>query len=214
MNKICTKCKKNKIENLDFYYKNNTCISCIKKQHEYRQSHKKEIKEQSHTYRQLHKEKIEEYRHSHKEKTEEYYHKYYQLNKKKLNEYKNNWKKNKRAIDQSFRLRCNVGCAVYYALTKIGNSKSNTSVWEYVPYTPEKLKLHLESLFEPWMNWGNYGNYKISDKIRKWNIDHIIPQSKLSGNLSLDPNSNFQKCWALYNLRPIESLENIKKGNR
>lgn len=24
---------------------------------------------------------------------------------------------------------------------------------------------------------------------------------------------NFQKCWALENLRPFDSIENIKKGN-
>jgi len=43
-------------------------------------------------------------------------------------------------------------------------------------------------------------------------IDHIIPQSKLRYD-SLD-HPNFQKCWALENLRPICSIENIRKSNK
>lgn len=75
---------------------------------------------------------------------------------------------------------------------------------------PDKLKAHLESLFEPWMNWENYGNPKNSD--RTWHIDHIIPQSKLLF-ISLE-DENFKKCWALENLRPLCAKENQRKGNR
>ena len=46
---------------------------------------------------------------------------------------------------------------------------------------------------------------------KKWNIDHIIPQSRFSYD-SLD-HPDFLKCWALENLRPIEILENIRKSD-
>lgn len=59
-------------------------------------------------------------------------------------------------------------------------------------------------------NWDNYGKY---DSTRKtWQIDHIIPQSKL--RFSSFNDENFKKLWALNNLRPLETVANIKKGNK
>lgn len=57
------------------------------------------------------------------------------------------------------------------------------------------------------MNWSNYGN-----SIGCWNIDHIKPDSSFS-YMSVD-DKEFQECWALENLRPLDSIENYKKGNR
>jgi len=45
-----------------------------------------------------------------------------------------------------------------------------------------------------------------------WQIDHIIPKSKRTFE-SLDC-ENFKKLWALENLRPLETIANIKKGNK
>ena len=98
-----------------------------------------------------------------------------------------------------YYLKCNKGM------------KNGNKTFDKLPYTPTELKEHLEKQFEPWMNWNNHGvgNYK---KEKKWNIDHIIPQSKLPYN-SLD-HTNFQKCWSLENLRPLEAIQNIRKGNK
>jgi 5-methylcytosine-specific restriction endonuclease McrA len=60
------------------------------------------------------------------------------------------------------------------------------------------------------MNWDNYGKYN-KDKMT-WQIDHKIPQSKLPFK-SFD-DDNFRKLWALDNLQPLETVANIKKGNR
>ena len=51
-----------------------------------------------------------------------------------------------------------------------------------LPYSINELKTYSESLFEPWMNWGNWGRYtkKWNDEDQttwRWNIDHIIPKS-------------------------------------
>jgi hypothetical protein len=82
-------------------------------------------------------------------------------------------------------------------------------VFSYLPYTAEQLKVHLESQWEPWMNWDNYGKYD-SNRLT-WQIDHITPQSALP--FSSFQEENFQKLWALDNLRPLEVIENIKKGS-
>jgi len=108
--------------------------------------------------------------------------------------------------DVIFKLRSNVSINVCNALKRQRSSKS-TSVWSKLSYAPERLKLHLELLWEPWMNWNNYGN-----KPGCWVIDHVIPQSKLPYT-NLD-DVNFLKCWGLSNLRPLEYIENIKKGNK
>ncbi len=219
----CIKCEQFKIKSLDnFYFRRETnkffniCIICYKtKSREYDANNKQSIAKQKRIYNSNNKYKIS------KQKNE-----YYQLNKNKIlvrqsqyekanyekrKEYRKGWQKNRRDTDPVYRLRCNVGRAVRAVLTKTGCSKSNASFFDYVDYTAQELKFHFELLFEPWMNWDNYGNYK-NDKIKRWNIDHIVPQSKLPYN-SME-HENFKKCWALYNLRPIESIENIKKGNQ
>jgi len=115
-------------------------------------------------------------------------------------------------------LRCNISALIRFALKREGSSKSGQSIIKYLPYTVEKLKEHLESLFEPWMNWENWGRF-----IKKtwndsdpgtwtWQIDHIIPQSRLPYDSMAHP--NFKKCWALENIRPLKSKQNLIKSNK
>lgn len=91
-------------------------------------------------------------------------------------------------------------------------------VERYLPYTIENLKLYLESQFKPWMNWTNWGKY-ISDHWNdndsstwKWQLDHVVPRSKLVYSSVFD--NNFQKCWALNNLRPYSAKQNLLDGVR
>jgi len=223
LSKTCIKCKKNKIENLDnFYFRKdtnrfiNTCILCINiKEHEYRAANK--IKEliRKRIYNSNNKDKISkqksEYYQLNKEKILASQNKYEKANYEKIKKYRKCWQKNKRDADPAYRLRYNVGRAVRSALIKAGYSKSNASFFDYVDYTAKELKCHFELLFESWMNWNNYGNYKIGG-IQRWNIDHIVPQSKLPYDSMA--HENFKKCWALHNLRPMESIENIKKRQK
>ena len=68
---------------------------------------------------------------------------------------------------------------------------------------------HLESKFEPWMNWGNYGAYE--EERLKWHIDHIRPKSLF---IFISPeDKEFKECWALENLQPLEAIKNIQKSN-
>lgn len=125
--------------------------------------------------------------------------KYFQANKKRIA----NRQKERRKIDVEFRVRRNMSRHVRAALSEFKGYK-HKSMWKMLPYTPADLKKHLESQFDEKMSWKNYGIY--------WHIDHIIPQSKLLYDSMKHP--NFQKCWALKNLQPLEAKENIRKGNK
>ena len=109
------------------------------------------------------------------------------------------------------KLRHYIGIAVKDALKKRNSSKNGQSVFKYLPYTSSELKVHLESLFEPWMSWENYGGCQ-TDPRKTWWIDHIIPQSRFNFKTLDDP--LFLECWSLPNLRPLEKMANIKKGCR
>ena len=118
------------------------------------------------------------------------------------------WKKfipKKRSADEqvSYKLRKSVSKLIRFYLLKQLIPKTS-SAWKKLNYTPKQLKEHLEKQFDDKMNWENYGSY--------WTIDHIIPQSKLLFETFDD--ENFIKCWSLENLRPLEKIENIKKGNK
>lgn len=123
---------------------------------------------------------------------------------------KGNISKQKRVNnDPSLRLHINMSRAIRSEITS-HNKKKNMSIFEMLSYSPQDLKKHLEKQFEPWMNWENYG--PISLEKRTWNIDHIIPRSKLPYDSMEHP--NFQKCWGLENLRPLDAIENIKKRDK
>ena len=115
----------------------------------------------------------------------------------------------KRIEDPVWRLRKNVSSTIANSLRKSDNSK-DASCFKYLNYTAQELRQHIESQFEDWMCWDNWGH--ISAEKRTWNIDHIYPQSKLPYDSMEHP--NFKKCWALQNLRPLCSIENVKKRDK
>lgn len=112
----------------------------------------------------------------------------------------------RRKEDPTWRLQKGVSANIRFALgTSLDGNKN--SIIKLLPYTIEELREHLESQFEDWMTWDNYGNTK-----GKWNIDHIIPQSKLPYDSFQHP--NFLRCWSLDNLRPLCSIANVKKSDK
>jgi hypothetical protein len=125
-------------------------------------------------------------------------------------EYKNNWSRERRKNDTNFKLRDSISSQIRKLLKKQGMNKASRSILDFLPFTIQELKKHLESQFEDWMDWENHGNY---DKNRKtWQVDHIIPQSHLIYDSMEHP--NFKKCWSLENLQPLETIKNLKKGDR
>lgn len=128
------------------------------------------------------------------------------------------YKKERRKTDPVFKLRETVSIIINRSLKKQNSTKNNNSIIQFLPYTIQELKDHLQSQFEPWMSWNNWGTYdsKMWDDHNTltwfWNIDHIIPQSKLPYTSMED--DNFKKCWSLSNLRPYSAKQNIIDGNR
>jgi hypothetical protein len=113
----------------------------------------------------------------------------------------------KRMKKPEYRLRHNVSNTIRRALQRNQGGKLGGSILNHLPYSIVELKEHIESQFEAGMSWENLG---IGEGM--WNIDHIYPQSKLPYDTLEHP--NFQKCWALSNLRPMWSLDNLRKNNK
>ena len=115
------------------------------------------------------------------------------------------YRKRKREYYQNNELarrKNNVSLSVRNALKKQG-AKKDYKTFQMLPYSTQDLKEHIENQFDEKMNWDNYGDY--------WHIDHIIPQAALPYKSLED--ENFQKCWALENLRPLERIENLCKSS-
>ena len=181
--------------------------SIAKKQKEYYKSNKFKIKKRNCKYYNLHKCKIKIVRHV-----------YYVKNKQSILVKNNQRKKIKLKNDIEFKLRKCISELVRNALKSSGNSKRGDSSIMHLNYSISQLREHLENQFESWMSWDNYGVYKINEwddndpSTWKWQIDHIIPQSKLKYS-SID-DELFKRCWSLDNLRPLNAKKNLLKGNR
>lgn len=141
---------------------------------------------------------------------------YQSLNKDKVKESKRKSEKRRMENDPSFKLRKRVSAQIRDHLIRFGSSKRGKSIVDFLDYSLEDLRCHLEAKFESWMNWNNYGPYDIkswddnNSKTWKWNIDHIVPQYKFP-YLSME-DENFKRIWALENLRPYSAKQNLLDG--
>lgn len=238
--KFCNKCKKEKP--ISEFYKNKTrkdglsfyCKECEGKIKKKWYSENKEITiERSNNWRKNNFERSQEikkdWRVNNLEKARESSRvsarRRYELDSQKFLEYGKKWRKeNPEKIrsgrnirsrrryreDIEFRLKINISSSIGKALKRNKGGKDGASTLDHLPYTIQQLKEHLESQFEPWMSWENHGVY--NEKQKTWQIDHIIPQSKLLYDSMEHP--NFQKCWSLENLQPLETIKNIKKRDK
>ena len=185
--KICNKCYYNKeidqyrqckYKNGKIYYKS-ICKKCES------QAQMQRVKEHGLTSQQKLKFKI-------------YKKKYIEQNRDKINEKYRNKLKN----DIVFRIRKNISGRVSKVLKNNNSQKFNQSILQFLGYSINDLKNHLEIQFDSKMTWENYGIY--------WHIDHIVPQSCLPYTSMSD--DNFKKCWCLSNLRPLDAKTNILDG--
>lgn len=115
------------------------------------------------------------------------------------------------------KIRHAVSGSILQAIKRNGGKK-NGSILDNLPYTINELKQHIESLFEPWMSWNNWGKYnpKTWDDNDKstwtWHLDHIKAHVKFNYDSMEHP--DFRKCWDLNNLRPYSAKDNIIDGAR
>ena len=112
----------------------------------------------------------------------------------------------RQARHPELKLRGVIRSRVWAALK---GSKDGASVLDFLPYSLQDLKLHLESKFEDWMTWDNWGPAGIKNT---WQIDHIVPQCMFP-YINMD-SPDFLLCWSLDNLRPLDSVRNFQEGSR
>lgn len=115
--------------------------------------------------------------------------------------------RDKKRLDFAYRLKENVGNLIRHAFrSKSTRKKERTE--KILGCSVEDFKKHIESKFEPWMNWNNYGLFN-GEKNFGWDIDHIIPTSTAKTEEDLYRLNNYK------NLQPLCSYTNryIKSDN-
>jgi hypothetical protein len=213
------------IHNKEYYELNKDKILADKK--EYREANRDTILASKKEYRKANKDKIaahdKQYYENNKDKVLTQRKEYYQSNKNKINAQI----MKRYYTDPAYRIRRAVSVMVGQALKNTNSSKNGESSWEYLPYTPQDLKNHIEQLFshpdnltpdgKVWMTWKNWGKYdpkKWDDNDPTtwvWNLDHITPHS--SFNYTLMTDENCKRAWALENLRPLSAKQNIEDND-
>lgn len=131
-------------------------------------------------------------------------------NKEKINQYLKLWKKQNRLINPIAKLRDTISSSIKNNLKKNNYIKKSKTV-DILGCSFQDFKLFLESKFESWMNWDNYGNPKdgIFELNKTWDIDHIISLSTATCEIDIINLNHYT------NLRPLCSYYNrwIKRDN-
>jgi hypothetical protein len=148
------------------------------------------------------------YRKINKEKLSIYMKKYYIDNREELLQYSLGYSKNRKKIDVIFKSSLAIRNIIYQSITKNGFSKSSRAS-DILGCSFQDFKKYIESKFESWMSWDNYGKYN-GELNYGWDIDHIIPSSSAK---SID---EIIKLNHFTNLQPLCSYTNryIKKDNK
>jgi hypothetical protein len=111
---------------------------------------------------------------------------------------------NRKKIDLDFKLRTEISAAIRQGCSRNKGLKKSTLEVLLGCSIPD-FKKHIESLWEPWMNWTNYGHKKGT-----WNYDHITPLS----SFDLSDANEQKKAFNYKNVRPLDSIENYIKHDK
>lgn len=185
----------------------------------WKQANKDKAREARRRYCRKYPEKIKTENKAFKEKNPNYKKEYYQAHKKEVRdwlenrseeqkkakaEYNRKWKNDRYANNVGYKLRCIISTAVRRSLL----NEKDDSIKNLLGYNIQELKEHLEAQFEDWMTWDNLG--LTAKKLKQtWQIDHIKPVNTF--NITSTDCEDFKKCWALENLRPLDSYINATR---
>ena len=187
------------------YYKNNK-----DKFKEYRENNKEKISENRKNTYENNKDEIKKYNVENKERIKNYYVEYRKLNLEKIKLQKKEYQNLKLKTDPIFKFKHNIRNNVRDAFKQTGFKKLSKTE-QILGCTLDEFKQHIESLFEPWMTWDNYGNPKdgIYELNKTWDVDHIIPLSNANNEADIIKLNHYS------NLQPLCSYTNrfIKKDN-
>ena len=229
-NNVCIKCHNEKskeynnnnrekvLENKKNYYSKNK-DKFLEYQTEFRKDNTEKIKDYHLNYYENNKEALKEYKKKYYfdnkdrliEKSNLYYgnnteiileksKRYNNINKSKINEYKRVYNKSKRDSDPLFRLKNNIRTYIYTSLRNKDYKKESTT-FEIIGLSQIEFIKYIESKFDDWMTWENYGKYN-GELNYGWDIDHIIPMS------SANTEDEIYKLNHYTNLQPLCSKIN------
>ena len=115
------------------------------------------------------KQKNSEYSRTHKKEKSLAYKRWSLKHKRELAAYKNM----KYKTDPAFKCKVTIRKLIRESINKMGFKKGSKTE-QILGCGFKEFKNYIESKFESWMNWNNYGKHK--GKINEfWSIDHIIP---------------------------------------
>lgn len=167
-------------KNKKYYEENKDIIKeRVKK---YREENKDVIKEKKKKHYQKNKEeyskKSKKYYEENKESKKEYDKRYREENKEKMRIKRREYKKKRLLNDPLFKLKESIRRNISDTFRRKNYTKKSKT-YEILGCTFEEFKKHIESQFEDWMTWDNYGNpYDgILEENKTWDIDHIIQLS-------------------------------------
>jgi hypothetical protein len=174
----CKKCSNLYIKEKKYKYETKLSKEDIKVYNkEYNSKNKAIISENKKIYYQKNKERILEYRKVNRDiDYQSNYAKIYRnQNLEYFQKYRTEYENNKRKKDPLYKLTSNIRSSIKYHLSKkeyIKDSKTQ----DILGCSFIDFKKYLESKFDIWMTWDNYGLYN-GELNYGWDIDHIVPIS-------------------------------------
>ena len=148
--------------------------------------------------KQNHSKKAKQYYKDNKEKIIENVKQWVKNNKETVSEYRRQYSKDRYQSDYLFKFRRGLSTRTYNAF-KRKSWKKNGGTEKLLGCDWETAFNHIESQFDPWMNWDNHG---------EWHIDHIIPLA------SATTDEEMKKLCHYTNLQPLLAEENLSKGDK
>jgi 5-methylcytosine-specific restriction endonuclease McrA len=121
------------------------------------------------------KEKNKKYKDENAEHLKEIAKDWYHKTKEDRRSLKATYYRERRKKDDLFRLRSNLSRLVRTSMYR-GGYKKDTMTENILGCSYIDFKLFIESKWEDWMNWDNYGLYN-GELNYGWDLDHIIPIS-------------------------------------
>lgn len=134
------------------------------------------------------------------ENIKEYLKEYYRNNRDKINKWRREYKKDRIENDELFKCSLMLSNVARHSIQSNGGVKNSKSE-EIIGMSKIEFKLYLESKFEDWMTWENYGLYN-GELNYGWDIDHIVPLS------SAKTEEELIKLCHYTNLQPLCSYTN------
>ena len=166
--RICTNCGEEK-ELSEYYIGRTKCKSCYSDQKKiYREKNKDDINQKNKIYYyQNHTRMLE--------KRKKYRKNNIELIKSYNKEYFKTYEKNRSKKDILYRIERYLHNLLNCSLREKNYTKKSRT-YDVLGCTYEEFKIYIESKFEPWMNWDNYGLYN-GEECYGWDYDHITPRS-------------------------------------